>query len=157
MKKTDCNVRDSFKLYKEKENPVLDIKDYISLCNNYHKFLINKVIEGNEVTMPLRLGTLQILGTKQKIVFKDNGEPNLPPDWKKTKELWDKCPECKEKKQRVFHTNDHTGGVRYRLTWSKRRVLIKNKTLYSFRLTRTNKREIYKEVLDGKEYFIKLN
>ena len=155
MKKTDFNIRDSYKLYKDKENPVLDIKDYISICNNYNKFLMNKVFEGFEVTIPSRLGTLQILGTKQKIEFRENGEPKLPPDWKKTKELWDRCPECKEKGQRVFHTNDHTGGVRYRLAWSKKRVLTKNKSFYSFRLTRTNKREIYTKVLNGKEYFIK--
>lgn len=155
MKKTDCNIRDSYKIYKKKEDCNLDIKSYIEICNDYNKFLMNKVFEGFEVVLPLRLGTLQITGTKQKIEFNENGEPKLPPDWKKTKELWDKCPECKEKRQRVFHTNDHTGGVRYKLIWSKNRVILRNKSFYSFRLTRTNKREIYQRVLRGKEYFIK--
>ncbi len=157
MQKTDKNIRDSYKEYKKKnkENAV-PLKDYISLCNNYNKFLMEEVFKGYEVTLPMKLGTFQIIGKKQDLKFHENGEPNLPPDWKKTKELWDKCPECKEKKQRVFHTNDHTQGVRYKLHWSKKRVLIRNKSLFSFRLTRDNKRTIHTMLSkENKAYYIK--
>lgn len=156
MVKTDKNIRTSFGYYKKQtENPV-DIKDYIAIVNNFNKFLMDKVLAGFEVVLPARLGVMSIIGTKQEIRFDANGEPILPPDWVKTKELWEKNPEAKEKKTRMFHTNDHTNGIRYKLLWSKRRVLVENKTLYSFRLTRTNKRAISTMVtVEGKEYFIK--
>ena len=63
--------------------------------------------------------------------FDENGNPILPPNWAKTKELWEKNPEAKAKKQLVYCTNDHTNGIRYKIIWSKRRVLVENKTLYS--------------------------
>lgn len=157
MQRTDKNIRYSFKEYKkEKGEDKVDLKTYIELCNNYNKFLMEKVFKGFEVTLPCKLGTFQIIGTRHEISFNEKGEPNLAPDWVKTKELWEKCPECKEKKQRIFHTNDHTEGVRYKLHWSKKRVLIRNKSLFSFRLTRDNKRKIHSKVVDeNKEYFIK--
>lgn len=152
MKKTDLNIRKSYKLYRKNNTLLVSEKDFVSLCNEYHKFLMEKVFKGFEVTLPMRLGTLQILGKKQKIKFDKNGNPNLSPNWPKTKKLWEKCPECKKKKQRVYNTNEHSSGIRYRLTWSKKRVLIKNKILYSFILTRANKREIYRRILAGQEY-----
>ena len=101
------------------------------------------------------LGTFSIVGKKIKVSFNEHGVPNLAPNWKETKELWNECEECREKKQIVYHTNSHSGGIRYRLHWSKKKSLIRNKTLYSFRLTRDNKRRINADILKGKEYFIK--
>lgn len=152
MKKTDLNIRDSYKLL---ESKFVNVVDFVRLCNDYNKFLVSKILEGYEITLPYRLGTMQILGSKTVIKFNEDGSPNLPPDWVKTKQLWDKCPECKSKRQRVFHTNDHTSNVRYKLIWHKKRVIIRNKTLYSFRLTRTNKRDIHKSIINGKEYLVK--
>lgn len=155
MKKTDLNVRKAYKLYRKNNTVLISEQDFVSLCNEYNKFLMEKVFKGFEVTLPMRLGTLQILGKKYKIKFNEKGEPNLSPNWPKTKELWDKCPECKEKKQRVYNTNEHTSGIRYKLIWSKKRVLIKHKILYSFILTRSNKREIHRRILKGQEYHLR--
>lgn len=156
MVKTDRNIRDSYKHYKKSvENPI-DIKTYISIANNFNNFLMDKVLDGLEVVLPARLGVMSIVGTKQKIKFDNNGNPILPPDWVKTKKLWEDNPEAKANKTLVYQTNDHTNGIRYKLLWSKKRVLVENKNLYSFRLTRTHKREInHKVVNEGKEYFVK--
>ena len=143
MRKTDKNIRYSYKRYKKENKNAVGIKDFVEICNNYHKFLMEKVFQTYEVTLPCKLGTFQIVGRKTKIRFLENGQPNLAPDWKKTKELWDKNPKAREERKRIFHTNDHTGGVRYKLHWSKKRVLVKNKSLFSFRLKRHNKRKIY--------------
>jgi hypothetical protein len=156
MLKTDKNIRDSYREYKKSVDNPVDIKTYISIANNFNNFLMDKILDGFEVVLPARLGVMSIIGTKQKIKFDNNGDPILPPDWVKTKKLWEKNPEAKEKKQKVYHTNDHTNGVRYKLLWSKLRVLVENKNLYSFRLTRTHKRSInHKIVNEGKEYFVK--
>ena len=69
MQKTDLNIRSSYKRYsKEVETPV-EINDFISIANGYMEFLMNKVREGEEVTMPARVGTLFIQGTKKNLKF----------------------------------------------------------------------------------------
>ena len=105
------NIRDSYKLYK-KENPDgVDIKTYINMCNEFNKFLIEKVLEGEEVTLPARMGTIYIFGRKQEINFDENGDvKGLAPDWVKTKKLWQNNPEAKQRKQIMYHTNESTGG-----------------------------------------------
>jgi len=147
------NLRESYKLYKKLvENPV-DIKDYLLLSAEYNKFLVNKVLEGKEVTLPSRMGTLSIVGKEQTIKFDDEGKvTGLAPDWVKTKKLWEENEQARKEKKLVFHTNSHTDNVRYKYLWSKKNVLVENKTLYSLRLTRTNKRAVHQKILEGAQY-----
>lgn len=149
------NLRESYKLYKESvENPV-DIKTYLLITGKYNKFLIDKVLEGKEVTLPSRMGTLSIIGKKQNIKFDEDGKVmGLAPDWVKTKKLWEDNEQAKKDKKLVYHTNAHSENVRYKYLWSKRNVLVENKTLYSLRLTRTNKRAVHQKILDGAQYKI---
>jgi len=147
------NLRNSYKMYKtECENPV-DIKTYLLIAADYNKFLINKVLEGEEVSLPARMGTLSILGKKQKIRFDEEGKVvGLAPDWVKTKKLWKNNAEAKASKKLMYHTNEHSDNIRYKFSWSKFRVLVENKTLYSLRLTRTNKRAVHQRIINGQEY-----
>lgn len=155
--KTEGNIRQSYKLYKKNVNkPVVDIKHYIYLANDYNKFLMEKVFEGEEVTLPMKLGTLSIVGRKEEIRFDENGKPNLAPNWAKTKELWDRNPDAKKRKQIIYCLNEQTQGIRYKVSWSKRLMMVENKILYSLKMTRENKRRIHKEVtINKKEYFVK--
>ena len=102
-----------------------------------------------------RLGKLSIFGKKVKVRIEDGEIKGLAPDWVKTKELWESDSTAKERKQLVYHFNEDTNGIRYKFSWSKNRVLVSNKTLYTLRMTRTNKRELSKLVREGKEYLIK--
>lgn len=155
MKKTESNIRSSYKYYcKHNEDPV-DIKTYIELVNNYNLFLMNKVFEGYEVTLPARFGTLMVTGKEQEIKFNEDGTPKLPIDWGSTWQLWKKNPEAKEQKKKVYHTNEHSSNIRYKFFWSKKRILATNKNLYSLRMTRANKRELASLIKDGKEYYVK--
>lgn len=155
MIKTESNTRDSYKLYLTLTKTPQDVKKYILIANAYMQFLIDKVIEGEEITLPARLGTLSIIGNKRKLRFSEEGKPILPPNWAKTKKLWDNNPKAKEEKKMVYCTNEETGGVVYKFLWSKNRVPIENKTLYALRMTRTNKRAVNSAIKRGKEYFIK--
>ena len=147
------NVRDSYKLYKQSENNIVELKKYIIYANEFNKFLIDKVLNGDEVTLPARFGTLSIIGKKENIKFDENGKvKGLAPDWVKTKELWNNNPKAKEEKKLLYHTNSHTDNTRYKVFWSKQRILIQNKILYSLRITRTNKRNIHNLILKNKQY-----
>ena len=157
MTKTDSNIRKSFKFYRKQKtasNSHVDIKTYINIANEYNKFIFEKLLTGDEITLPGRMGSMMIKGRKVKITFDENGNPKLPPDWVKTKQLWDRSPEAKEKRTKLYHTNEHTNGVIYAVKWSKNAVAIENKRLYSFRLVRTNKRRIHTLIKQGGEFFI---
>ena len=156
MQKTDLNIRTSYKGYKNTSEAPVDIKQFTPIANAYMEFLSLKVKQGEEVTLPAKLGTISILGTKKKLSFNEDGTPKLPPNWKKTKELWERNPEAKKTKKLVYCTNENTDGIVYKVHWSKNRVPIENKTLYSLRMTRKNKRAFHKSIVEGNvEYLIK--
>ena len=147
------NLRDSYKFYKAESINSVDIKMYLDIVHGHLKFMMNKVLEGEEITLPSRFGTLSIIGKKQNIRFDEQGNvQGLAPDWVRTKELWDRNEEAKKNKQLVYCTNEHTSSIRYKFLWSKNRVLVTNKTLYALKMTRTNKREVSNRVKNGKEY-----
>lgn len=152
------NVRDSYKLYKQSSVAPVDLKTYISYANEYNKFLANKVLEGETITLPSRMGLLSIIGKKQKIRFADDGTiKGLAPDWVKTKQLWIDNPEAKENKKVLYHTNSHTDNVRYKFFWSKINIITLNKVLYSLKMTRDNKRAVHNLIKEGKQYVTKYN
>ncbi len=155
MQKTEANARDSYKLYKQiSEAPILD-KPYLDIVGGYRAFLVEKALEGEEVTLPARMGTLSFRGRKAPLKFDSKGVPKLPPDWKATLALWERNPEAKLTKKLVFCTNEHTGGVVYKFSWSKNRVPIENKTLYSLRMTKTHKNEGHHTIKSGREFLVR--
>lgn len=159
MDKTEKSIRDSHRLYvkncREQKKVPQPIKIYCKIANAYNKFLIDKVFAGEEVTLPARMGTLMIVGRKINIQFYENGNPNLSINWRKTFELWNTNDEARARKQEVYDTNEHSGGVRYKFLWSKFRVAIENKSIYNLRMTRTNKRRLWQAIMNGTEYYVK--
>ena len=149
------NIRDSYVVYKNMSTNPISISEYLQITNHFMKFLISKLLSVGEITIPERLGKLNIFGKKVKIKVENGEIKGLAPDWVKTKQLWDSDEEAKKNKQLVYHFNEETNGVRYKFSWSKNRVLVSNKTLYNLRMTRTNKRELSSLIKQGKEYFIK--
>jgi hypothetical protein len=149
------NIRDSYKLYKETVDNPVDIKIYISIVNGFMKFLIRRLFEKGELLLPERLGKLFIIGKKVNVKIQDGKIKGLAPDWASTKELWESDPEAKANKVLIYHFNEETNGIRYKIFWSKERVLVPNKTLYNLRMTRKNKRTISKIIKSGKEFLIK--
>lgn len=155
MQKTEANARDSYKLYKSLTKNPIQTKHYLDIGGGFRAFLVEKVLEGEEVTLPARMGTLSFKGRKAPLKFDSNGIPKLPPDWKATLALWERNPETKLTKKLIFCTNEHTGGVVYKFSWSKNRVPIENKTLYSLRMTKTHKSESHHIIKSGKEFLIR--
>ncbi len=151
-------VKSSFKNYEADSKNPIERKEYIEVADLFHKFLMQKVLDGEEIELPQKLGLLSIIGRKVKVRFNEDGTPRgLSPNWGKTKALWARDPIAKENKQRVFNLNQHTSGVRYRFHWSKLNVTVPHKTLYSLRLSRENKRAVNRLVVEeGKEYIIKI-
>lgn len=151
-------IQDIYKSYKKdnKKNSV-SFSDFRDILFGYVEFIILKLLSGDTVCLPERMGNLQFVGQKVKPKIDDEGNiKGLSPDWKKTNELWNNCPECKERKELVFHFNEHTQGLRYRMKWSKKRVFIQNKEYYTFRLSVPNKDRFVQSVENGNEYLVEI-
>lgn len=147
------NLRDSYKSYREGHRNPVAIKIYIEIALGFIKFLMSKVIEGKDVKLPCELGIIGVRGKKQKPRLSDEGEiVGLPPDWVGTKQLWDTDPEAKKRRQLLYLFNEHTGGFRYKIVWFKKGFKFKNKSVYSIKFSRMNKRTISNLIKAGKEY-----
>jgi len=155
--KTDIGLREIYKDYgKSVEDPV-EYKMFRDVWTDFIKDVTHNIIYNNfHFRMPDKLGFLMIIKKKVPINLNEDGElitKHLTPDWKRTKELWEKIypgktpEELKQisNKKIVYHTNRHTDGFRMSWYWDKR--ALKNNTAYSFKVTRTNSRAV-KEAID---------
>ena len=149
------NIKDSYLLYKKNTNNPIEKRDYNYICSLFNKFLMKKVLSGETIRFPAKLGTLAIVGKKQKIRRdKDGNIVSLAPNWKKTIEYWNRNEEAKINKKIIYCTNEHSNGVRYKFFWSKLNVSVCFKNLYSLRLVRENKRAVRDAILSGHEFLI---
>jgi len=148
------SLRDSYKYYRKEAEIPMSFKSYLSMTQDFIKFVIDKVLDGEKVKLPEGMGTLYVKGKKIKMRIdpETGGIMGAAPDWVGTKKLWEVCEECKLKKQLVYHLNEHTNGIRYKIFWSRKNNPIKNKSLYSLIFTRTNKRALHNLIKEGKEY-----
>jgi hypothetical protein len=149
------NLRESYKIYKEKYEVKVSLKDYLIITTGFMQFMMLKVLDGVTVKLPARLGFYYIKGKKIKPKTDEEGNLiNMAPDWVETKKLWASSLEAKESKTMVYHFNEHTNGVRYKIIWSKKNVNVKNKTVYSMQFSRNNKRAVVKSIKNNKEYIV---
>jgi len=149
-------IRDTYKVYKESVKNPIDQKTYLQLTGLYNKFLVGKVLQGDTVTLPAKFGTLEVTGKKYKISVDEDGNiKGAGIDWVKTKALRERSEKAREEKSVVRYTNPHSSGITYKFFWSKQRVLIENKTLYSLVMTRTVTRALSKLIFGGREFAIR--
>jgi len=149
------SIRDSYKIYKKTSQEPIEVKEFAKINNLFNKFIIKQLFDGKTIMLPMRMGAISIKGRKIKIKYDEQGRlKGFAPNYKATRELWEKCPKCKEEKQIVFHLNEHTDMIRYKFFWSKDRMLIENKLFYTMVFTRTNKRNLSKLIQGGREFFV---
>lgn len=119
---TKFKVLDIYKFYRD-NIPLKDrvpLKDFRVINKLFGKHLVKAVIEDSLVVkFPYNLGKIFIKGNKQKVIIKE-GKLVIKhgrPDWKETNKLWEIDPVAKEKKQLVWHENEHTNGYIYKIAW----------------------------------------
>lgn len=155
-------VRDSYKYYKDNTTDPIPPKEYYRIISGFLKFIMKKVFEGHNVQLSngQSLGAIGIRGTKMKPRLNDEGQiRGLAPDWGSTRKLWNENPEAKATKKIVYHFNEHTNGISYRLVWWRKKMKIANKFIYSLVFTKGpkgNKRHLSKLLKEGKEYLVTL-
>jgi hypothetical protein len=130
----------------------IEKRKYLNITEGFMKFIANKVIEGDDIALPSKMGILRVYGKKSNPVIKDGVITGLSPDWKNTLALWKSNSEAKQEKKMLYHFNEHTRGIRYKFSWVTTVISLRFKSLYSFRASRNNKRTLWKHILGGQEY-----
>ena len=74
-------------------------QDYLTITEGFMKFISARMLDGLRVILPSSMGILYVFGRKQVIKMGEDGKARgLAPDWKSTKELWEKDSEAKKNK-----------------------------------------------------------
>lgn len=172
MSRETRTLVDSYFFYRRKavefrQKPVED-DVYAKITGNLMKFMMDKILDGEEVMLGANMGTVSVRGTKIKPVINKNGEiKGVAPSWAKTRVLWEERAKeqgktlreyidttPREQRNLVYCFNEHSNGIRYHIAWMKVESTTKNKTYYGMVFTQGNKRKLWRKILEGKEYHI---
>lgn len=126
---------------------------FCEILSLFFMFIRDRILEGRTVELPGDMGELSINGIKPRIKTDSEGRPKLPPDWGETKKLWLENEEARKNRQILFHFNDHSGFVRYKIFWKRKFIAnIDNLIYYSFMGARKFSREVAQNIFKGVEY-----
>lgn len=138
----DYGMADAYKYYKQHYDNKTDItqREFSLIFKEVMERMMFKIIfENFEMKLPADVGNLRIKKIPIKIRFNPDGSlctKGLRVDWKSTKDLWAVDEESKEKKQLVFHFNEHTDRYNLKFFYDKRTSQMKNQTAYQFKVMR---------------------
>lgn len=139
MEQVSKTTVDIYRFYRGKEKVKNKVNNTLfrKICNDYNKFCAESLLEGKEVTLPFGLGKIMII--KKEINW------DCPPvNWKETKKAG----------KIVYHTNMETNNLVFRFKWISVNHVLRNCRYYSFKATKTNRRNGSKEFVrtKGKKY-----
>lgn len=118
-------------------------KQFYTIVRRLNEELAEQLLQGKRVTLPERMGHLEITKKENVPYFKnDRLVITHPVDWKRTNELWIADEEAREKKILVHRTEQFT----YKITYNKFRANYQNKVFYLFSPMRGLKRELAEKI-----------
>lgn len=125
--------KDAFHFYRkirpQKDKYVLTDCEYLKIIRLINDQLRLKLIQGEDVLLPERMGRLELRKTKPVIKFEDGKlKTTLPVNWNATLKLWYDNPQSKNKKQLVRQENDYT----FKIHYNRNKANYNNKSFYEF-------------------------
>ena len=139
--------KDAFHYYRKiKPNDskyVLTDCEYLNIIRQINNQLRDKLINGEDVLLPERMGRLELRKTKTNFKIVDGKiKTNLPIDWNATLKLWYDNPVCKQKKQLVKQENTET----FKVYYNRNKANYNNKSFYEFKANRELKLGLKKNI-----------
>lgn len=157
--KADFTLKDIYKSYIKKLDGFevsngykVTEKIHNGLCKEFNEEVANLIIkDAYEFTMhPLR-SKLRVRKYKPSKKYNEDGtfKYKLSANWQKTRELWAKDEDAKNKKIIIYHINNHSDGYIYKWYFDRRKCAIRNATYYTFLASRTHKRNLAKLIKEN--------
>lgn len=149
----DCGVEDYYKFYQKRYgNKSLTYKEYSKIIDIVFSAIRDRMSQTMyDYKLPFGLGRILVRKYLPKVRLDDNGNPykRLAPNWEATLKMWDEYPEAKERKQLVYHTNDHSAGYLFMIDYKKDNCKFANKVFYIAQMNRKFKRDVSKNIING--------
>lgn len=130
---------DYYNYYKNKYKSDISKNLYRKIICEFNSEIAKAIILNNfDFEIPYRLGKLSLRKFKPLLKISNNKLINHnPPDFKKTKELWEKDPEARKKKILIRFLNKHTNGYLFEIKYYNYKANFKNKSAYTFTVVRS--------------------
>ena len=149
--KNSYGVYDGFKYYrknKPKEHKyVLTESQYFSIIRRVNELLGESLINGEDVTLPYRLGRLEIRKYEARITTDGKKvRTNLPIDWDRTLKLWYEDKESYKNKTLIKVEEKEI----YKVYYNRNVAEFTNKAFYQFDVNRELKRRLKQNIKEGK-------
>lgn len=144
-------VYDAYKYYRKNKPKdskyIMSESQYFAIIRNINKLLVGKLLEGNDINLPERMGRLELRKTKTYIRI-ENGKikTNMPIDWMQTLKLWHEDKESYENKTLIKKRTKEV----FRVYYNKSKANYNNKGFYEFSLNRKIKHRLKNLVNDNK-------
>jgi len=136
--------------YKKTTDKPLSQAVFSSIWKDYAQKMMTKVIENKyDFKLQAQLGSVYIISKKIQFLLDENGNlirKGFRVDWRATRELWDEDEDAKQRKQVIYHFNEHSGRRNYRFYWDKRLSKLKYQSYYMFYPSRKWKRTLAKHI-----------
>lgn len=140
--------------------PDVDKVTIAKILTMYYDLSIDDLIEGNEIILPNKLGSLKL--SKRKCTVKIDPDTDevintFPVNIAESLKLWKLKPELRGKKF-VRYTNEHSKNYTFSLSYGFSKAVFTNKHLYSFKYTKGVKGRLHESIMDNKtDAFLKYN
>ena len=149
--KNSYGVYDGFKYYRKnrpKEHKyVLTESQYFSIIRRVNELLGEALINGEDVTLPYRLGRLEVRKYEARITTDGKKvRTNLPIDWDRTLKLWYEDKESYKNKTLIKVEEKEI----YKVYYNKNVAEFTNKAFYQFDVNRELKRRLKQNIKEGK-------
>lgn len=154
--KPDYGIKDIYKYYVDNSEDPLDYKMFKTVWSSVAEIIVKLIVFKNiDFMLPARLGSLYIRKIKSKPIINSDGSVSknrLSVDYKASWIKWTRqypdlsvkeIAKLKDKKP-VYHLNENTDGFRVKWIWDKFTCTVKNQSIYSLAITRTNKQILSK-------------
>lgn len=149
--KNSYGVYDGFKYYRKnrpKEHKyVLTESQYFSIIRRVNELLGEALINGEDVTLPYRLGRLEVRKYEARITTDGKKvRTNLPIDWDRTLKLWYEDKESYKNKTLIKVEEKEI----YKVYYNRNVADFTNKAFYQFDVNRELKRRLKQNIKEGK-------
>lgn len=143
-------VKDAFYFYR-KHRPrehefVLSECEFLSIIRKTNDILRKLLIHGEEVTLPEKMGKLELRKRQTIVDFRDGKLfTNLPVDWDSTLKLWYEDEQSYNDRTLVRQESKEV----YKVYYNKYRADYPNKTFYQFHINREIKKGLKQKIKDN--------
>lgn len=148
--KNSYGIYDGFKFYrrnKPKDSKyVITESQYFAITRKVNNYLVELLAKGEDITLPFRLGRLEIRKYEPKITWDGKKvKSNLPIDWNKTLRLWYEDSESFKNKTLIKVEEKEI----YKIYYNKNLANYTNKSFYQFNFNRELKKKLKYNIKEG--------